>query len=151
MELKDILDKAKELATSETVTGAVEKVKDAAVSTGLKDVYEKSAERAKSFGSATKLTVELNRDHKELERIFSEIGKLYYEQCSGLGDGFFAPLFEQAEKMKEAIREKERKIEEYKASFGGSGMDAAEKEELNGDIADFESIVNQTENDGTSI
>ena len=96
------------------------------------------------------MTVELSRDHKELERVFTEIGKLYYEQTGGQGDGFFVPLFEQAEKLKETIREKESRIEEYKAAFGSAETEAS-KDELSGNIADFESIVNQTEDDGTSV
>ena len=72
-----ILNRAKDLASSEAVGGAVEKVKDAAVSTGIAGVLEKGTQRAKSFGSATRNTLDLNRDHKELERVFAEIGKLY--------------------------------------------------------------------------
>ena len=93
-----LFTKAKEIAASDAVTGAVERVKDVAASTGVLEVYEKGAQRAKSFGSATKITLDLNRDHKELERVFAEIGKLYYEQAKDAPEGFFVPLFQQAEK-----------------------------------------------------
>ena len=144
-----ILSKAKDLASSEAVGGAVEKVKDAAVSTGIAGVLEKGTQRAKSFGSATRNTLDLNRDHKELERVFAEIGKLYYEQTRGLADGFFMPLFEQVGALQEAIAAKEAEIEAYRASFE-SGAAPAGNSELDSRIDDFESVVNQTETDGTS-
>lgn len=143
-----VVSMAKDFASSETVTGAVERVKDAAASTGILNVYEKGAQRARSFGDATKTTLDLNRDHKELDRVFSEIGKLYYEQAKTAPEGFFAPLFQQVDALKQAIAEKEAAVEAYKASFE-KGPEPGEAD-LNQNIADFESIVNRTETDGTS-
>jgi hypothetical protein len=96
--------------------------------------------------------VELNRDYKELERVFCEIGKLYYEQASSSPEGFFAPLFEQVEAIRTSIVAREAEIEAYKASFetqaaaGTTPNDA----DLDTRIDDFESIVDQTETDGSS-
>ena len=147
--VESVISKAKELSSSASISDAVEKVKDAAQSTGILDVYEKGAQRARSFGAATKLTVDLNRDHKELERVFAEIGKLYYQQTQGTESGFFVPLFEQVRSLRETIASREADIESYKASF--SSLNTAESEEgLDGSISDFESIVNQTESDGAS-
>ena len=89
----NILHRAKDLADREMVNGMVERVKDAAQSSGIADAFEKGSQRARSFGSATRLTLDLNRDYKELERVFCEIGKLFYEQSSASPEGFFAPLF----------------------------------------------------------
>ena len=134
------------------VGNILNKAKDAAQSAGLSGVIEKGTQRAKSFGNATKLTLDLNRDHKELERVFAEIGKLYYEQTAGVADGFFAPLFEQVMTLRESIAAREAEIEAYKASFEPADPAAAEAaQELDGRIDDFESIVNQTETDGTSL
>ena len=115
--------------------------KDLAESAGVREVYEKGAKRAKSFGNATKLTLALNQDHKELERVFAEIGKLYYEQ--GSPEGFFVPLFEQVSLLQSSIQAKEAEIEAYKASFEQKTETPVEE------IRDFESIVNQTEHDGS--
>ena len=149
-----VLNKAKDIATSEAVTGTVEKLKGAVQSTGISDVFEKGTKRAKSFGSATKLTIDLNRDHKELERVFAEIGKLYYEQTKGIPEGYFSPLFEQVEALHEAIRLKEIEIEAYKASFDSSNpaasAETASEPDLNTRIDDFEAIVSRTETDGSS-
>ena len=144
-----LFSKAKELASSDAVTGAVERVKDAAANTSVLEVYEKGAQRAKSFGSATKTTLDLNRDHKELERIFAEIGKLYYEQAKDAPEGFFAPLFLQVETLHDAIAAKEAEVEAYKTSFGTAG-ESKRDDALDDNIADFEAIVNRTETDGTS-
>ena len=147
-----IFSRAKDLAESEAVNGMVERVKEAAQSTGIVDVFEKGSQRARSFGSATRLTLDLNRDYKELERVFSEIGKLYYEQTSSSPEGFFAPLFEQVEAIRTSIAAKEAEIEAYKASFEtpATGSTAPAEADLNTRIDDFESIVDQTESDGSS-
>ena len=146
-----LLSKAKEFAESEPVAGAVGRVKEAAAGVGVLEVYQKGAERAKSFGAATKTTLDLNRDHKELERVFAEIGRLYYEQAKEAPEGFFAPLFQQVETLHTAIASKEEEIEAYKASFeGGASSDARAEAALRDDILDFEAIVSQTETDGTS-
>ena len=145
-----LFTKAKEIASSDAVTGAVERVKDAAANTGVLEVYEKGAQRAKSFGNATKTTLDLNRDRKELDRVFAEIGKLYYEQAKDAPDGFFVPLFQQVEALYSAICAKEADVEAYKASFEKSSEAACSDERLDDSIADFEAIVNRTETDGTS-
>ena len=150
----NLLNKAKDLAASESVTGVVGKVKEAASGTGITDILEKGTQRAKNFGNATKITLDLNRDCKELERVFSEIGKLYYEHNVSSPEGFFAPLFEQAGMLRESIAAKQAEIEAYKASFESSNASPSQAEanqELDGRIDDFESIVNQTETDGRSL
>lgn len=149
----NILNRAKDLAESEAVSGVVERVKDAAQNSGISDVFEKGSQRARSFGNATKLTMDLNRDYKELERVFCEIGKLCYQQSSTAPEGFFVPLFEQVEALRSTIAAKEAEIEAYKASFdapGSGGSTAPGDADLDTRIDDFESIVNQTETDGSS-
>ena len=147
-----ILNRAKDLAESEAVNGMVERVKEAAQSTGITDVFEKGSRRARSFGNATKLTVDLNRDYKELERVFCEIGKLYYEQASSSPEGFFVPLFEQVEAIRTSIAAREAEIEAYKASFEtqAAADTTPDGTDLSTRIDDFESIVDQTETDGSS-
>jgi len=145
-----ILFRAKEFASSDAVTDTVARVRDTASGTGVLEIYEKGARRAKSFGSATKTTLELTRDRKELERVFCEIGKLYYERNRFSADEAFAPLFRQVEALTEGIRAKEAEVEAYKASFEKGGKPAKTASELDSSIMDFEAIVNRTENDGTS-
>ena len=54
----NILNRAKDLAESEAVSGVVERVKDAAQNSGISDVFEKGSQRARSFGNATKLAAD---------------------------------------------------------------------------------------------
>ena len=136
------------------VGGLLNKAKDMASGTGITEVLEKGTMRAKNFGSATKTTLDLSRDHKELERVFAEIGKLYYEQAAAAPDGFFVPLFEQVAMLRESIAAKQAEIDAYKASFESSAEqkpDSLPEQDLDGRIGDFESIVAQTENDGSSL
>ena len=133
----------------ELVGGIFSKAKDAASATGILGVYEKGAQRAKTFGSTTKLTLDVNRDRRDLERVFAEIGKLRYEQERGLEDAPYALLFQKVDTLRAAIAEKEAQIEAYKAALDTAGP-ATQDSGLSGDIADFEDIVNQTETDGTS-
>ncbi len=152
--VETLVSRAKDLAGSDVVAGAVGKVREAAVNTGVFEVYEKGARRAKSFTDATRLTVDLNRDYKELERVYTEIGKLYYDQAKDAPDGFFPSLFSQVSALRSAIAEKEGQIEAYKANFSPSAEasdSAVDVDRMNSDIADFEEIVNRTETDGTSV
>lgn len=116
------------------------KVKDAAGPGGVTGVYAKGAERAKAFGQAAKLTLDNNRDFDELKRVYAEIGKLYYEQAKGSPEGFFVPLFEQAGKLTEGIRERQREIDALKAQTLGTEQSAADA-----GLSDFDAIVSQAE------
>ena len=144
--LNGFVNKAKEIAASDTVTGLVDKVKDVAETTGVKDVYEKGASRAKSFGSATKRTWELREEYAERERIFAEIGKLFYEQCDDAPDAFYAALFRQLKAVEATIEAKETEIKEYKAQFAPEEVKSSD---LQDDILDFDTIVNSTAADGS--
>ena len=144
--LQGFVSKAKEIATSEPVTDLVGKMKDVAESTGVKEVYEKGASRAKSFGTATKRTWELRDDYAERERIFAEIGKLFYEQCDKAPDAFYAALFQQLKEVEAAIAAKEAEINTYKAQFSAEEQS---EDALHDDILDFDAIVSSTEADGS--
>ena len=90
------------------------KVKDAADSAGVTEVYAKGAGRARAFGQMTKLNLDSNRDLEELKRVYAEIGRLYYEQAKDSPEGFFVPLFEQAGRLAEGVRARQREIDALK-------------------------------------
>ena len=123
-----------------------DKVKETANSTGVLDVYAQGANRAKAFGQLTKLTLELNGEHEELQRIYTEIGRLYYEQAKDAPEGFFVPLFEQANRVTDSIRAKRAKIDELRAHYGVS-----EQSDIDVEIGDFEDVVSATETDGMTV
>lgn len=139
-----IVDKAKEFAASDAVSGLVEKVKTVAEESGVARVYEDGAARTKAYAKIAKLTVELNGSSEELKRVYAEIGKLYYEQAKDAPEGYFAPLFAQAAELNVAIDSKQAEVQALKDEFGLNHPENGEEVE----IADFEQIVNETESDG---
>ncbi len=94
--LSELVKKAREVGaqTVETVD------KNGAV----RDAYARGTERTKAYARMAKLGLELNGENEELRKIYTEIGKLYYEQTGGSAEGFFAPLFAQAAETAEKIR-----------------------------------------------
>ena len=143
--LSGIVGKAKEFAASDTVTGLVDKVKSVAEESGVAKVYEDGANRTKAYAKIAKLTLEVNGAHEELNRVYAEIGKLYYEQLKDAPEGYFAPLFEQVKSLRESIESKEREAQTLK-----DGVAAAKSAAEDVEIADFEQIVNATEDEGKS-
>lgn len=123
-----------------------DKVKETASSSGVLDVYAQGASRARAFGQLTKLTLELNGEHEELQRIYTEIGRLYFEQAKGAPEGFFVPLFEQADRVSDSIRAKRTKIDELKEHYG-----VTEQSDIDVEIGDFDDVVSATEADGMTV
>lgn len=123
-----------------------DKVKDVADSSGVLDVYAQGANRARAFGQFTKLTLELNSEHEELKRVYTEIGRLYFEQAKDAPEGVFCPLFEQADRITGHIREKRAKLDELKENYGVS-----EKNDIDVEIGDFDDVVSATEADGMTV
>lgn len=129
----------KEIFTG-ALSGLAGKVKNAAESSGILDVYQKGADRAVTYGKVVKLTLESNADAEELKRIYTEIGRLYYEQAKDAPEGFFAPLFAQAKEITERIARREDEIAEARSSVGEKNIDM--------EIGEFEDIIDATENQG---
>ena len=76
---------------SGTLGKLADKVKETASSSGVLDVYAQGANRAKAFGQLAKMTLELNGEHEELQRIYTEIGRLYFEQAKDAPEGLLCP------------------------------------------------------------
>ena len=123
-----------------------DKVKEAADSSGVLDVYAQGASRAKALGQIAKLSLELNGEHEELQRIYTEIGRLYFEQAREAPEGFFVPLFEQAERVGRNIREKRARIDALHETYGASGQ-----ADIDVEIGDFDDVVSATEADGMTV
>ena len=123
-----------------------EKVRDAADSAGVLDVYAQGANRARAFGELAKLSLELNHEHEQLQGIYTEIGKLYFEQTKAAPEGPFVPLFERASRVTDSIRAKKAQLEALKQSYG-----EAKESDLDVEIGDFDDIVSATEADGMTV
>ncbi len=132
---------------SGTINSIVGKVKEVAESGSVRDIYESGANRAKSYGRIAKLALELNGENEELKRVYTEIGRLYYEQAKDAPEGFFSSLFAQAEEICDRIKAKEDEINALKADITASAEDADIDVEI-GEFDDFDSVVDATEDDG---
>ena len=150
--INTLVGKAKEIASSDAVTGLMDKVKSAAEESGVAKVYEDGASRTKAYAKIAKLTLEVNSAHEELSRVYAEIGKLYYEQAKDAPEGYFVPLFAQAAELTENILAKEDEVRALKEEIDSARAARAEQKaaESEAEIADFEQIVDATENDGIS-
>ena len=126
---------------SGTFSNLMGKVKDS----GVVDVYAQGTNRAKAYGQIAKLTLAVNRDHEELSRVYTEIGRLYYEQAKDAPEGYFAPLFEQARKLAAGIQDKLAQIQSMKDS-----VSVESESSLDGDISAFDDIVSAAERDATA-
>ena len=144
--ISNLVGKAKELAQSDTITQFVDKVKDTAENNSVREIYSQGTGRAKSYGRIAKLSLEINGESQELNRVFTEIGKLYYEQAKAAPEGFYAGLFSQARALTDSIAAKEAEISAMKAEFAAA--DAGMDPDIDVEIGDFEDIVSATEKDG---
>lgn len=129
-----------------TIGNIVGKVKEVAESGAVRDIYDKGANRAKSYTRIAKLTLEMNGESEELKRVYTEIGKLYYDQAKDAPEGFFAPLFSQVQEISGRILAKEEEINALKAEFESEPAAS----DIDVEICEFEDVVDATENDGVN-
>lgn len=123
-----------------TIGNLVDKVKEAASSGTVRSVYEQGAARAKVYGRIAKLGLELNGEHEELKRVYTEIGKLYFDQAKDAPEGCFAPLFAQAKELLSGMEAKEAEIEALKASVESDTETPAGE----APAQDFDIVVDET-------
>ena len=135
--LSELVKKAREVGaqTVETVD------KNGAV----RDAYARGTERTKTYARIAKLTLELNREGEELRKVYTEIGRLYFEQARDSAGGFFAPLFAQASETAEKIRSLEDEIGALRDAVAPEG---AEKD-IEVEIGAFDDIVSADEKAAT--
>ena len=108
----------------------------------VRGVYAKGTERARAYSRIAKLTVEASRESGELERVYSEIGKLYFEQQRGKAEGFFAPLFAQAESCISRMAELRAESDALRAEYMPSPED---ERDIEVEIEQFDSVVSADE------
>ncbi len=138
---------------SGTINNVVSKVKEVAESTDVKEtvkgIYEQGSSKAKSMGQIAKLSVELVGDKDELKKLYTEIGRLYFEETAE-PDAFFAPLFEQTREVYQRIKDKEELIEALKTS--DAECEGCEEEcccenaeDIEVEVCEFEEVVEAAE------
>lgn len=126
----------------------VNKAKDVMESTGVTEVYQKGASRTKAYSRIARLTLDTNSQADELRKIYTEIGRLYFEQARENPEGVFAPLFAQAGKLMDELKAKEAELEQLKSGLRDETEEKDIEVEITQDIDDFDQIVNATEAEG---
>ncbi len=123
----------------------VNRAKGAVESSGVREVYQQGADRARAYSRIARLTLSMNSQADELKKVYTEIGKLYFEQIREAPQGVFAPLAAQAETLMNDIKAKEQEVKALKEQL------SAEKDievEISEQIDDFDAVVDATENAG---
>ncbi len=126
----------------------VNKAKDVMESTGVTEVYQKGASRTKAYSRIARLTLDTNSQADELRKVYTEIGRLYFEQARENPEGVFAPLFAQAGKLMDELKAKESELEQLKSGLRDETDEKDIEVEITQDIDDFDQIVNATEAEG---
>ena len=111
----------------------------------VRGVYARGTERTKAYARIARLNLELNRESEELRRVYTEIGKLYFEQARGSAEGFFVPLFAQAETSAAKLRSIETELAALKETVLG---EQAEKD-IEVEIGAFDDVVSADEKAAT--
>ena len=139
MDLKNII--------TGTINNIVGKVKDVAenadVKETVKDIYEQGSSKVKAYGQIAKLSLELTGDKEELKKLYTEIGRLYFEETQE-PDAFFAPLFEQTREVYSRIQEKEELI----AVLKEAEAECCAESDVEVEVCEFEEVVDATEAEG---
>ena len=126
----------------------VNKAKDVMDSTGVTEVYQKGANRTKAYSRIARLTLDTNSQADELRKVYTEIGRLYFEQARENPEGVFAPLFAQAGKLMDELKAKEAELEQLKNGLRDEAEEKDIEVEITQDIDDFDQIVSATEAEG---
>ena len=126
----------------------VNKAKDVMESTGVTEVYQKGASRTKAYSRIARLTLDTNSQAEELRKVYTEIGRLNFEQARENPEGVFAPLFAQAGKLLDELKAKEEELEELKRSLGAEVEEKDIEVEITQDIDEFDQVVSATEAEG---
>jgi len=129
---------------SGTINSIVDKVKDAAESGGVRGIYDRGLSRAQNLARIARLSLDINGQSEELKKVYTEIGKLYFEQERSNPVGIYAALFSQAEEITARLKEKKAEVDAIKAAY----EEEKESEGIEVEIGEFEDIVSATEDEG---
>ena len=82
-----------------------------------KDVVDTAKDKTRTAGRVAKLTMEINAEKNALEDVFTELGKIYYDECANSAMGIFAQLCEEISFTAERIDVMEAELAELKATL----------------------------------
>lgn len=126
----------------DTINNLVGRARELAGSGAVRDVYEKGVSRTKSYARMAKLALSIKEDSDALQKLYAEIGRLFFEQNPIAPDAAYTDLFARAQGLRGLIEQKRREMDDLKADVGTDGGD------IEVEIGSFEDIVNATEDEG---
>ena len=129
---------------SDALSSIGNKVREVAESDTVRSVYEQGSARVKNVARVAKLTVATSRESEELRKVYTEIGKLFFEANRSAPPQHYTGLFAQAEELIASLRGKEEELGAMKAEHEAARAERG----IEVEIGDFEDIVNATENEG---
>lgn len=75
-----------------TLNSVTKKAKDYVESGSLKEAYDKGSTTARCYANIAKLSLQINGELEEQNKVFIEIGRLCYDENRDNPDGRYAPL-----------------------------------------------------------
>lgn len=111
-----------------TLNSVTKKAKDYVESGSLKEAYDKGSTTARCYANIAKLSLQINGELEEENKVFIEIGRLCYDENRDNPDGRYAPLFDELKAMDERIEKMRDELEAAKAAVeaGKNGGEYAE-------------------------
>ena len=111
-----------------TLNSVTKKAKDYVESGSLKEAYDKGSTTARCYANIAKLSLQINGELEEENKVFIEIGRLCYDENRDNPDGRYAPLFDELKAMDERIEKMREELEAARAAVeaGKNGGEYAE-------------------------
>ena len=92
------------------LNGIVGKVKEVTDSKNVKEIVNKSADKAKAVARTAKLNLEIGGEKDKLGKVYAELGKLFVEQNEAAPALIYEPFFRQVKEILATIEGKEAEI-----------------------------------------
>lgn len=117
-----------------TLNSVTKKAKDYVESGKAREAYDKSSTAARCYANIAKLTLQINGELEEQNKVFTEIGRLCYSENRDAPKGNYIPLFEELRQMDERIEHMREELEAAKAAVEAAKSDSgANYEEVQDD------------------
>ncbi len=99
-----------------TIKAIGNKAKAIAETDAVREVYDRSTTTARCYANIAKLSVLINGELEDQQKVFNEIGRLYYELNRGEAPEQFEELFAKVSEMDEKIETLREELAAAKAA-----------------------------------
>ena len=103
-----------------TISAVGKKAKEYVESGALKDAYARGSTTAMCYANIAKLNLQINGELEEQKKVFTEIGRQYYDQNRDCAEGKFAVLFQELQAIDDRIEIMRTELEAAKAAVEAS-------------------------------